>query len=98
LGKSEKPRVPGHVFSAALVLQLLNRISETPLIDNFTGFGLYDREVVEALRRIPDRRPYFRGLIAELAIPGGGTLCSAARERGVTSNNFYALYDTAMMA
>jgi glycosyltransferase involved in cell wall biosynthesis len=78
--------------------KLLNRISETPLIDNFTGFGLYDREVVEALRRIPDRRPYFRGLIAELGYTRAEVpFVQPQRERGVTSNNFYALYDTAMM-
>jgi glycosyltransferase involved in cell wall biosynthesis len=75
----------------------LNRISETPLIENFTGFGLYDREVVETLRRIPDRRPYLRGLIAELGyIRAEVPFIQPRRERGVTSNNFYSLYDLAM--
>jgi len=54
--------------------------------------------VVEALRRIPDRRPYFRGLIAELGYTRAEVpFVQPQRERGVTSNNFYALYDTAMM-
>jgi glycosyltransferase involved in cell wall biosynthesis len=76
----------------------LNTISETPLIENFTGFGLYDREVVETLRRIPDRRPYLRGLIAELGyIRAEVPFVQPKRERGVTSNNFYSLYDVAMM-
>lgn len=75
----------------------LNKISETPLIDNFTGFGLYDREVIETLRRIPDRRPYLRGLIAELGyIRAEIPFVQPKRERGVTSNNFYSLYDLAM--
>ena len=75
----------------------LNTISETPLIENFTGFGLYDREVVETLRRIPDRRPYLRGLIAELGyIRAEVPFIQPRRERGVTSNNFYSLYDLAM--
>jgi polyisoprenyl-phosphate glycosyltransferase len=78
--------------------RILNRISETPLIDNFTGFGLYDREVVETLRRIPDRRPYFRGLIAELGyVRAEVPFVQPQRNRGVTKNNFYALYDAAMM-
>jgi len=78
--------------------RLLNRISETPLIDNFTGFGLYDREVVDTLRRIPDRRPYFRGLIADLGYTRAEVpFVQPRRERGVTKNNFYALYDLAMM-
>ena len=78
--------------------RILNKISETPLIDNFTGFGLYDRDVIETLRRIPDRRPYFRGLIAELGfIRAEVPFVQPERERGVTKNNFYSLYDLAMM-
>jgi glycosyltransferase involved in cell wall biosynthesis len=78
--------------------RLLNRISETPLIDNFTGFGLYDREVIEALRKIPDRRPYLRGLIAELGYARAEVpFIQPQRQHGVTKNNFYALYDAAMM-
>lgn len=76
----------------------LNSISDTPLIENFTGFGLYDREVIETLRRIPDRRPYFRGLVAELGYPRAEVpYVQPRRERGITKNNFYALYDVAMM-
>jgi polyisoprenyl-phosphate glycosyltransferase len=76
----------------------LNLISETPLINDFTGFGLYDREVVEALRGIPDRRPYFRGLIAELGYTRAEVpFVQPQRTRGVTKNNLYALYDAAMM-
>lgn len=78
--------------------RLLNQISDTPLIENFTGFGLYDREVIETLRGIPDRRPYFRGLIADLGYTRAEVpFVQPRRERGVTKNNFYALYDLAMM-
>ena len=84
-------------FLRSMYYRLLNRISEIPLIDNFTGFGLYDREVVETLRAIPDRRPYFRGLIADLGFARAELpFVQPKRERGVTKNNFYALYDTAM--
>jgi polyisoprenyl-phosphate glycosyltransferase len=77
--------------------RLLNQISDTPLIENFTGFGLYDREVIETLRGIPDRRPYFRGLIADLGYTRAEVpFVQPRRERGVTKNNFYALYDLAM--
>jgi glycosyltransferase involved in cell wall biosynthesis len=78
--------------------RLLNKIADTPLIENFTGFGLYDREVVETLRSIPDRRPYFRGLIADLGyVRAEVPFVQPRREHGVTKNNFYALYDVAMM-
>ncbi len=76
----------------------LNRISDTPLIENFTGFGLYDREVIETIRGIPDRRPYFRGLIADLGYPRVEIpFVQPQRERGKSKNNFYDLYDVAMM-
>ena len=77
--------------------RLLNAISETPLIENFTGYGLYDREVIEVLRSIPDRRPYVRGLIAELGYARAEIpFTQPRRERGITKNNIYALYDVAM--
>ena len=46
--------------------RLIDRLSEMPLIRNFTGFGLYDRRVIGQLREIDDPYPYFRGLICEL--------------------------------
>jgi glycosyltransferase involved in cell wall biosynthesis len=77
---------------------MVGRISEVPLIPNFTGFGLYDREVVEVLRGIDDRYPYFRGLIADLGYPRAEIpFLQPRRARGVTKNNFYTLYDTAML-
>jgi polyisoprenyl-phosphate glycosyltransferase len=74
------------------------RIADVKLIQNFTGFGLYDRQVIEALRRIDDPYPYARGLIAEIGydvvqIP----YHQPRRKRGITKNNFYSLYDVAML-
>lgn len=98
IGVKPKSRESRSMFLLrGLYYRLLSRISEIPLIDNFTGFGLYDREVVETLRGIPDRRPYFRGLIADLGYARAELpFVQPKRERGVTKNNFYALYDTAM--
>jgi glycosyltransferase involved in cell wall biosynthesis len=77
---------------------LVGRISDVPLIPNFTGFGLYDREVVEAVRGIDDRYPYFRGLIADLGYPRAEIqFMQPRRERGLSKNNLYTLYDTAML-
>jgi len=77
---------------------LINRLSEIPLVKNVTGFGLYDRCVVEDVRRIDDPYPYFRGLICDLGyeralIP----FTQPVRKRGITKNNFYTLYDIAML-
>lgn len=81
-----------------LYYRFVNRISDVPLIPNFTGFGLYDREVVEKIREIDDRYPYFRGLIADLGFPRAEIpFLQPRRERGITKNNFYTLYDIAML-
>jgi len=78
--------------------RLLARVSEVPQIENFTGFGLYDREVVEQVRATEDHNPYFRGLIADLGYPRVEIpFTQPRRERGVSKNNFYALYDLAML-
>lgn len=78
--------------------KLLAMVSEVPQIQNFTGFGLYDREVVEKIRATGDHNPYFRGLIADLGYPRVELpFTQPRRERGVSKNNFYALYDMAML-
>lgn len=78
--------------------RLVGQLSEIPLIENFTGFGLYDREVVEQVRATGDRYPYFRGLIADLGYPRAEIpFIQPRRERGVSKNNFYTLYDLAML-
>lgn len=76
----------------------VTRVSDSELTKNNTGFGLYDREVIENLRKIGDPYPYFRGLISELGYPASKIeYRQPARTRGVTSNNFYRLYDMAML-
>lgn len=77
---------------------MMHRLSEVRHIDNFTGFGLYDRQVLEILRKIDDPYPYFRGLIADIGFEIARVeYLQPARERGLTKNNFYTLYDMAML-
>lgn len=77
---------------------MLDGISDVTQIKDATGFGLYDRSVLNEIRLINDPYPYFRGLIAELgyevkAIP----FSQPRRLHGVSKNNFYTLYDVAML-
>src|SRR6516165_1416453 len=77
---------------------LVERIASLPTIENFTGFGLYDRAVVEVVREMGDPYPFFRGMIAEIGLK----ICKIpydqpVRRRGITKNNFYSLYDIAML-
>ena len=76
----------------------IGRIADVELIPNFTGFGLFDREVIELVRRIDDPYPYFRGLIADLGFAHAEVPFEQPRRgRGITKNNFYTLYDIAML-
>lgn len=76
----------------------LGRIANIKLVKNFTGFGLYDRDVIETLRKIDDPYPYFRGLVADLGFEAATIdFRQPRRKRGISSNNFYTLYDMAML-
>lgn len=77
---------------------LIDRLSEVSQVQNFTGFGLYDRAVMDVLREIDDPYPYFRGLIADLGYARAEIpYHQPGRHRGITKNNFYTLYDMAML-
>lgn len=76
---------------------LLKKSSDTKQIQNFTGFGLYDKSFIDTLRSLKEPYPYFRGLVSEF----GGKIFEMPydqpiREFGITKNNFYTLYDMAM--
>jgi polyisoprenyl-phosphate glycosyltransferase len=78
--------------------RILGRLAETELIRNFTGFGLYDRQLIDILRTLGDSYPYFRGIIAEIGFESARIeYIQEKRKRGVTKNNFYTLYDMAML-
>lgn len=98
--KSSKEN-PLMFFIRRFFYNLLSRASkgqgETP-VKNFTGFGLYDQQFISVLRNLDDPYPYFRGLITELGfsrfeIP----YTQPQRAAGKTKNNFFTLYDMAML-
>jgi len=78
--------------------RFLNKISNVEIVNDATGFGIYDKKVMDLIREINDPNPYFRGLVCEL----GYSIVTVEfkqgkRLRGVTKNNLYSLYDMAMM-
>ena len=78
--------------------RLITRISEVPLIPNATGAGLFDRVVIDILRSIQDPYPYFRGLLCEIGFPIAVVpFKQPRRQRGISKNNFYTLYDIGML-
>ena len=80
-----------------LYYRLVTDLSEVRLVKNTTGFGLYDKQVMDILRSMHEAYPYFRGLTAELGFePALVEYEQPSRARGITSNNFFSLYDVAM--
>jgi len=77
---------------------LLESLSSIETIQNYTGFGLYDRKVMELIRTFDDPYPYFRGMIAEIGLPTVRLMYDQpARRFGITKNNWYTLYDIGML-
>jgi glycosyltransferase involved in cell wall biosynthesis len=78
--------------------RIAERLSSIETIQNYTGFGLYDRKVVDLVRSFDDPYPYFRGMIAEIGLPTVKLLYDQpARKFGITKNNWYTLYDIGML-
>ena len=98
-GVKPKSRESAAMFAVRrLYYMTIGRLSEVRQIQNFTGFGLYDRKIVEIIRKIDDPYPYFRGLIADIGFSHVEVpYVQAQRTQGITKNNFYTLYDMAML-
>ena len=82
----------------SLYYKFARAMSEVPLLEHVTGFGLYDRRVVEIMRGFADPYPYGRGMIAEIGLPY--TLIpydQPLRKRGITKNNIHTLVDLAIL-
>ncbi len=94
--KSEESRI---MFTLRqMYYKFVAKLSEIELIQDFTGYGLYDKKVVEVLRKIKDPYPYFRGLICDIGFERAEVqFVQPRRKKGKTKNNFYSLFDMAML-
>ena len=78
--------------------RVAERLSSIESFQNFTGFGLYDRKVIELVRDFADPYPYFRGMLAEIGLPFKKIYYDQPRRKfGITKNNWYTLYDIGML-
>jgi glycosyltransferase involved in cell wall biosynthesis len=88
-------------FLRSIYYKLIKSMSATQMIEHFTGFGLYDKTFIEILKQLDDPVPFLRGIVAEY---GHGfnrievEYEQAKRKAGKTHNNFYSLYDAAMLS
>ena len=80
-------------------MDTIKKLSDVEQIEHFTGSGLYDREFIEILRRLDDPTPFLRGIVAELGYKRKEIPYEQPKRRaGKTHNNFYRLYDAAMLS
>ena len=88
-------------FLRSVYYKLIKGMSSVHMIEHFTGFGLYDKSFIRLLRELDDSQPFIRGIVAEY---GGGFNLKLVeyeqpqRRAGKTHNNFYTLYDAAMLS
>ena len=100
IGRKTKSRENPVVYRLRdIYYKLLRKMSDTDLIEQFTGFGLYDRDFIDILKNLKEPTPFMRGLVAELG-PERKEIEYEQPERraGKTHNNWYTLYDAAMLS
>ncbi|OGI00792.1 MAG: dolichol monophosphate mannose synthase [Candidatus Melainabacteria bacterium GWF2_32_7] len=101
LAVKTESKEPGPIFFIRKIYyDLINNLSDKDvgLVKNFTGFGLYDRIIIDILKDIDDPYPYFRGLICDIGFEKAIIeFVQPERKKGITKNNFYTLYDMAML-
>lgn len=86
-------------FLRGCYYKLIKKMSSVEQIEQFTGFGLYDKSFVQTLRDLKDPTPFIRGIVAELG-PERKEIeyTQPQRRAGKTHNNWYSLYDAAMLS
>ena len=96
--KSKSEENPIMFAIRKLYYNLIEKYADTEQIKHFTGFGLYDKEFVDIIRNLNEPYPYFRGLITEMGYQRAEVeFVQPKRKKGKTKNNFYTLYDMAML-
>lgn len=83
----------------SLYYHMIKKMSDVEQIEHFTGFGLYDKSFVKVLRDLDDPTPFIRGIVAELGPKRKEIPYEQPKRRaGKTKNNWYTLYDAAMLS
>jgi len=96
--KNQSEESPAFFLVRKAYYELVSRLSQVKLLKNVTGFGLYDRQVIDLLKGMADPYPYVRGIVCDFGFPVAQIpFVQPVRKRGFTKNNFYTLYDMAML-
>lgn len=96
--KNKSKENPIMYFIRSIYYKLIKYISETEHIEQFMGFGLYDKEFINVLKNLDDCYPYFRGIVAELGYKIKKINYEQQKRKfGKSKSNLYMLYDYAML-
>lgn len=86
-------------FLRTCYYKLIQKMSDIEQIEHFTGTGLYDKSFIDILRKLDDPMPFLRGIVAELGYKRASVkYVQQQRRAGKTKNNWYRLYDAAMLS
>lgn len=86
-------------FLRSCYYKMIHKYSDVEQIEHFTGFGLYDKSFIQVMRELKDPTPFLRGIVAELGYKIKIMPYQQKKRRaGKTHNNFYTLYDAAMLS
>lgn len=86
-------------FLRTCYYKIIRKMSSVEQIEHFTGTGLYDQSFIAVLRNLNDPTPFLRGIVAELGFKRKDVPYTQAKRRaGKTHNNWYTLYDAAMLS
>lgn len=86
-------------FVRTIYYKLIKKLSSVEQIEHFTGFGLYDKSFIDVLRDLDDPTPFLRGIVAELGPKRKDIPYEQQKRRaGKTKNNWYSLFDAAMLS
>ena len=86
-------------FLRSCYYKIIKKMSSVDQIEHFTGFGLYDKSFIDVLRSLNDPTPFLRGIVAELGFKRVSIEYTQAKRRaGKTHNNFFTLFDAAMLS
>lgn len=86
-------------FLRTCYYKVIKKMSEIDQIEHFTGFGLYDKEFIQILKDLGDPTPFIRGIVAELGYKRKDIPYEQQKRRaGKTHNNWFTLYDAAMLS
>lgn len=97
--KTQSKENPVMRMMRTIYYRIIKKMSSIDQIEHFTGFGLYDSSFIEVLRNLNDPTPFLRGIVAELGYKRVNLEYTQAKRRaGKTHNNFFTLFDAAMLS